>query len=48
MCDGHGQNGTQSSLLIKMKLANDVAEFIKIGKEQQIQKEGEPDPEDKE
>lgn len=33
VCDGHGQNGTQSSLLIKMKFANDVAEFIKIGKE---------------
>jgi hypothetical protein len=31
-----------------MKFANDVAEFIKIGKEQQKQVQSEPDPEEKE
>ena len=34
--------------MIKTKLANDVAEFIKIGKEQQKQVLSEPDPEEKE
>ena len=44
--DGHGQNGTQSSLLVKSKLANFVADHINSGKEQQ-KVLSEPDPEEK-
>lgn len=35
-------------MLVKMKFANDVAEFIRLGKEQQKQVLSEPDPEEKE
>ena len=35
-------------MLVKMKFANDIAEFISIGKEQLKQIINEPDPEEKE
>ena len=34
--------------MVKMKFANDVADFIRIGKEQMKQVLSEPDPEEKE
>lgn len=34
--------------MVKMKLANDVADFIRLGKEQMKQVLSEPDPEEKE
>ena len=33
VCDGHGINGRQSSLLVKMKFADYVQEYIQQGKE---------------
>jgi len=46
VCDGHGQNGRQCSLLVKIRFADYVQEFIQKYKEQH--KVGtEPDPEEK-
>ena len=46
VCDGHGQNGRQSSMLIKMKFADFLQEFLHQGKEQ-AKVNSEPDPEEK-
>ena len=46
VCDGHGQNGRQSSMLVKMKFADFLQDFLHQGKEQS-RVYNEPDPEEK-
>lgn len=49
MLDGHGQNGSQSSLLVKQKLPQTIADHItQLKKEQKLAGIKEPDPEEKE
>jgi len=48
VCDGHGQNGRLCSLLIKLKFADHIQDFIAQGKAEQKAKVNlEPDPEEK-
>jgi hypothetical protein len=45
--DGHGQNGTQSSLLAKVKIPTLIVEQLAKAKEAQKGVISEPDPEEK-
>lgn len=47
MLDGHGQNGTQSSMFVKMKLSNFITDHILKAKESNKKVISEPDPEEK-
>lgn len=47
VCDGHGQNGQQSSMMVKMNMSQCLSNFITQGKENQKGVLSEPDPEEK-